>query len=145
MQPPDLWMKLPGWKTTKESAIMLLRKQINMQHLFYECISLLFFWAHLSSDVYKQGVLSLQNGQFQLPRETEQGKKNNNYSLFSEEEVQPHVQCHSGTLKQNWEWVLNSKFTVQVLIAKLCFRIRYRLNLMSQILTVCSVWLSFLL
>lgn len=66
-------------------------------------------------------------------------EKNRNNSLFSEEEVQPHAQFHSGSVGQNWEWTLNSKFTVQVLIAKLCFRTMYRLNLMSQILTVCSV------
>lgn len=93
----------------------------------------------LSSDVYVQGVLSLQDGQFQLLRERKNKGKNRNNSLFSEEEVQPHAQFHSGSVGQNWEWTLNSKFTVQVLIAKLCFRTMYRLNLMSQILTVCSV------
>lgn len=108
MQSPDLWMKLPEWRTTPESAIMLLRKQINMQHLFYECIScpvlteLRCLYKVLDNG---QEVLSLQGGQFQLPREIEQEKKNpNNYSLFSEEELQPRVQCHPGSLEQNWEW-----------------------------------------
>lgn len=143
MQPPNPWMKLSEWRTTTESATMLLTKQNNMQHLFYECISSsVLTELRCSHNVLDNGqeVPSLQGGQFQLPRETEQGKN----------QIFPCSVKKGSSLMCNvsqgvWGKTLSFKFTVQVLIAKLYFRVMDRLNLRAQILAVCSVWLSFLL
>lgn len=79
-------------------------------------------------------VPSLQGGQFQLPRDTEQGK-NQIFPCSVKKGSSLMCNVNQGV----WGKTLSFKFTVQLLIAKLSFRVMDRLNLRAQILSLFCV------